>query len=166
MLGVARLPACSARTRTGAPCGATPMRGQPFCFWHHPDHRADAAEARRLGGLRRRREKTLEGAYDLHEGFRSVDGILRFVEIAALDLLGLDTSVARSNAMFRGALVAAKLLEVGDLAQRLATVEATLAARQPDPSSPFDVDPDELDAPSPFHRDPPEIDAPAEPSPN
>ena len=91
---------------------------------------------RRLGGLRRRREETLEGAYDLHEGFRSVDGILRFAEIAALDLLGLDTSVARSNAMFRGALVAAKLLEVGDLAQRLATVEATLAARQPDPSSP------------------------------
>ena len=103
MLGVARPPACSARTRDGSPCGATPMRDQPFCFWHHPDHKQEAAEARRLGGLRRRRERTLEGAYDLHKGFRSVDGILRFVEIAALDLLGLDASVARSNAMFRGA---------------------------------------------------------------
>ena len=77
------------------------MRDQPFCFWHHPDNRADAAEARRLGGLRRRREKTLEGAYDLHEGFHSVDGLLRFVESGALDLLSLDSSVARSNAMFR-----------------------------------------------------------------
>ena len=127
------------------------MRDQPFCFWHHPDHKTEAAEARRLGGLRRRREKTLEGAYDLHEGFRSVDGILRFVEIGAIDLLGLDTSVARSNAMFRGALAAA---------------EAALATRQPDSPSPFDVDPDETDSPSPFHRDPPETGAPAEPSPN
>ena len=166
MLGVARLPACSARTREGAPCGATPMRDQPFCFWHHPDHRAEAAEARRLGGLRRRREKTLEGAYDLREGFRSVDGIFRFVEIGAIDLLGLDTSVARSNAMFRGALVAAKLLEVGDLAQRIAVLEAASATRQPDSPSRFDVDPNEIEAPSPFHRDPPEIDAPAEPSPS
>ena len=77
------------------------MRDQPFCFWHHPDHRAAAAEARRLGGLRRRREKTLEGAYDLADGLRSVDSILRFVESGAIDLLGLDSSVARSNAMFR-----------------------------------------------------------------
>ena len=166
MLGVARPPACSARTRTGSPCGATPMRGQPFCFWHHPDHKVESVDARRLGGLRRRREKTLEGAYDLREGFRSVDAILRFVEIAALDLLGMDTSVARSNAMFRGALAAAKLLEVGDHERRLAAAEAALATRQPDSPSPFDVDPDETDSPSPFHRDPPEIDAPAEPSPN
>ena len=113
------------------------MRGQPFCFWHHPDHKTEAAEARRLGGLRRRREKTLEGAYDLHEGFRSVDGILRFVEIGAIDLLGLDTSVARSNAMFRGALAAAKLLEVGDHERRLAAAEAALATRQPDSPSPL-----------------------------
>ena len=148
MLGVARPPACSARTRTGSPCSATPMRDQPFCFWHHPDHRTEAAEARRLGGLRRRRENTLEGAYDLHEGFRSVDGILRFVEIAGLDLLSLDASVARSNAMFRGALVAAKLLEVGDLAKRIADLEAMLATRQPDSASTFDLDPPDLDASS------------------
>ena len=147
MLGVARPPTCSARTRDGSPCGATPMRDQPFCFWHHPDHKVESVEARRLGGLHRRREKTLEGAYDLHEGFRSVDAILRFVEIAALDLLGMDASVARSNAMFRGALVAAKLLEVGDLEQRLANVEATRAVRQTDPSSPFDIDPPEIDPP-------------------
>ena len=124
------------------------MRDEPFCFWHHPDHRADAADARRLGGLRRRREKTLEGAYDLHEDFRSVDGLLRFVESGAIDLLGLDSSVARSNAMFRGALVAAKLLEVGDLAQRIANLEAVLKYRSPEPSSPFDDDLPKIDLPS------------------
>ena len=154
MLGVARPPVCSARTRDGSACGATPMRDEPFCFWHSPDRKDEAADARRLGGLRRRREKTLEGAYDLHEDFRSVDGLLRFVEVGAIDLLGLDASVARSNAMFRGALVAAKLLEVGDLAQRIATVEATLATRQPDSPSA-----------SPFDGDLPEIDLPSEPSP-
>ena len=152
MLGVARHPVCSARTRDGSACGATPMRDQPFCFSHHPDHKADAAEARRLGGLRRRREKTLEGAYDLADGLRSVDGILRFVEVGAIDLLGLDASVARSNAMFRGALVAARLLEVRDLAQRIAVLEAAFATRQPN-------------SPSPFDGDLPEIDLPSEPSP-
>ncbi|MCY4107746.1 MAG: hypothetical protein OXG11_01810 [Chloroflexi bacterium] len=140
------------------------MRDQEFCFWHHPDHQSEAAEARRLGGLRRRRERTLEGAYDLHERFRSVDGILRFVEIAALDLLGLDASVPRSNAMFRGALVAAKLLELGDLAERIADLEAALAKRSTDAASPFDVERDAGDARSPFHVDPNEADPPPDPA--
>ena len=168
MLGVARPPACSARTRDRRSLRrhshARPAllllassRSQGRGRRGHDDSAA----------CRRRREKTLEGAYDLREGFRSVDGILRFVEIGAIDLLGLDTSVARSNAMFRGALVAAKLLEVGDLEQpNRRPPKPRLATRQPDSPSPFDVDPDEIDAPSPFHRDPPEIDAPAEPSPN
>ena len=80
--------------------------------------------------------------------FRSVDGLLRFVESGAIDLLGLDSSVARSNAMFRGALVAAKLLEVGDLAQRIANLEAVLKYRSPEPSSPFDDDLPKIDLPS------------------
>ena len=153
MLGSTRRRSCTARKADGSPCGSNPMVDELFCYFHHPDHRQDAADARRLGGNRRRREKTLEGAYDLHEGFRSVDGIFRFVEVGAIDLLGLDASVARSNAMFRGALVAAKLLETGDLAQRIANLEATLATRQPDSPSA-----------SPFDGDLPEIDLPSEPS--
>ena len=148
MLGVARPPVCSARTRTGSPCGATPMRDEPFCFWHHPDHRADAAEARRLGGLRRRREKTIEGAYDLPDGLRSADAIRRVVEAVTFDLLGMESTIARANAILRAAGVAARLLETGELERRIADLEAALKDRSPEPSSPFDVDLPEIDTPS------------------
>ena len=48
----------------GRLCRATSLRDEPLCFWHSPDREEEAAEARRLGGLRRRREKTVSGAYD------------------------------------------------------------------------------------------------------
>ena len=51
------------------------------------------AEARRLGGLRRRREHAVAGAYEL-EGLDDVTQLRRVLTIATLDLLGLDTSAA------------------------------------------------------------------------
>ena len=93
------LRACSQIKENGQPCGATPMRDSEFCFWHHPGFRQEAAEARRLGGLRRR-EGALEGAYDF-PGLKNVTDIRRYLEIAALDLLGLENSISRANAMAR-----------------------------------------------------------------
>ena len=49
------------------------------------------AEAGRLGGLRRRREKTVTAAYDL-EGLATLDQIRRLLEIAVMDTLGLENS--------------------------------------------------------------------------
>ena len=137
MVGDIRLRTCSFRKQDGGRCGATPMHEEEFCFFHHPEHKSDAAEARRLGGLRRRREKTLEGAYDLDEGFDTAKGIRRFVEIAALDLLGMEVSIGRANAMLRAALTAAKLLEVGELEGRLEALESAMRNGRPsEPSSP------------------------------
>ncbi len=130
MVGLTGPRTCAFRKPDGQPCGATPLRDGPYCFWHDPDHAAEAAEARRLGGLRRRREKTLEGAYDL-EGLSSVAAIRRFVEIAALDVLGLDNSIPRANAIARLALVATKLLEVGEVEGRVEALEAAVRARPP-----------------------------------
>ena len=104
--------------------------------------------SRRLGGLRRRREKTIEGAYDLPDGLRSADAIRRVVEAVTFDLLGMESTIARANALLRAVGVAARLLETGELERRIADLEAALAARQPDSSSPFDVDLPEIDTPS------------------
>lgn len=30
------------------------MRGEDFCFWHQPDYKEESAQARKLGGQRRR----------------------------------------------------------------------------------------------------------------
>jgi hypothetical protein len=110
----------------GRICPATPLRDAPFCFWHEPGKAEEAAEARRLGGLRRRREKTLAGAFDFG-GLGSVGAIRRILEIAVLDALGLENSIARARVLIAGALAAAKLLETGELADRIAALEATLA---------------------------------------
>jgi len=123
---------CSAISDRGDRCRQKPLRDEEFCFWHHPDHQEAAAEARRLGGLRRKREKAIEGAYDV-EGLDSVPQIRRVLLIAILDSLGLDNSVPRNRALISSVLAAAKLLEVGELEARLEAVEAALGPRLPRP---------------------------------
>jgi hypothetical protein len=125
---------CSAITEGGERCRQAPLKGGDLCFWHHPEHQEAAAEARRLGGLRRKREKAIEGAYDV-EGLESVPQIRRVLLIAILDSLGLDNSVPRNRALISSVLAAAKLLEVGELEARLAAIEATLSPRLPTPLS-------------------------------
>jgi hypothetical protein len=121
--------------RDGRRCGAYPIRGEDYCLWHSPDHEEEAKEARRLGGLRRKREKTVAGAYDV-TGLATVEDIRRLLEIAVLDALGLDNSLARARVLITAAGAAAKLLEVGELQARVQVLEAAMRARGGKWSSP------------------------------
>ena len=116
---------CSEPMPDGRRCRAPALRDGAFCFWHDPDKAQEAAEARKLGGHRRRRERTLAVAYDL-TGLGSIEAIRRIVEIALFDVLGLDNSIARARVLITGALAAAKLLETGELAERMGALEAAL----------------------------------------
>src|SRR5450759_421567 len=84
---------CAFVMPNGRNCHAGPQRDQPDCFSHDPERAQDAAEARRLGGLRRRKEGTVAVAYDL-PGLDSVAGIRRLLDIVVTDGLGLDTGSA------------------------------------------------------------------------
>ena len=126
--------ACASRNEQGDPCGQTPLRDGEYCFWHSPEHAEEAAEARRLGGLRRRKEKVVSGSYDI-EGLENVGQIRRLVEIAVLDTLALENSIARSRALIAAAGAAAKLLEVGELEERLLALEAAVEPRKETPSA-------------------------------
>ena len=84
-----------------------------------------AADARRLGGLRRRREKAVSGAFDF-VGLDSIPAIRRILEIATIDTLGLDNSIVRSRTLISAAVAAAKLLETGELEERIATLETAI----------------------------------------
>lgn len=119
---------CQARTADGRACTAAPLRDGTFCFWHDPEHEEQAAEARRLGGLRRRREKTLVGAYDL-ASLATLDGIRRILQIAVMDTLSLDSSIARSRTLISAVLAAVRLRETGELEDRLGALEVALAGR-------------------------------------
>ena len=86
----------------GERCRAAPMRDGEYCFWHSPEHADEAADARRLGGLRRRKEKVVSGSYDI-DGLENVGQIRGLVEIAVLDTLALENSIARSRALIAAA---------------------------------------------------------------
>jgi hypothetical protein len=117
---------CAFEMAAGQSCRATPLRDERYCFWHSPEHAQEAENARRLGGLRRRREKTITSAYDL-EGLSSVDGIRRVLDIAIADTLGLENSVARSRVLIAAAMAATRLLEVEGLDGRPALLATRVA---------------------------------------
>jgi hypothetical protein len=119
---------CSAKNERGEPCRQAPLRDSEYCFWHSPEHAEQAAEARRLGGLRRRRENITAGAYDF-DGLRDVGSIRRLLDIAVIDTLSLENSVARSRALAHLSQVALKTHEVSELAERVQAIEAVIRPR-------------------------------------
>jgi len=111
----------------GRACGAPPGRDSTFCFWHDPGKADEVAEAQRLGGTRRRRERTIAAAYDF-TGLGSIDAIRRILEVATTDALSLENSIARVRALISAALAAVKLLETGELEARLAVLELAIGS--------------------------------------
>ncbi len=126
---------CNGVNESGERCRQAPLRDAEFCFWHDPDHATEAAEARRLGGMRRKKERTLQGAYDV-EGFEDVEQVRRLVTISVVDALALENSIARSRLLLSAALASAKLLEVGELDERLSALEAAVKPRLQTPFGP------------------------------
>ena len=120
---------CKAETQDGGTCGANPQRDNDLCFWHDPENAEAMAEARRLGGLRRRREKAVSGAYDI-EGLEDVGQVRRLLEVAVMDTLELENSIARSRALAYLSQVALKMLEVGELEERLKSLEMTVGPKK------------------------------------
>ena len=120
--------ACKGRRNNGEACGAPPLIDGDFCLWHDPEHAAVVAEARKVGGGRKRKEATIAVAYDF-EGLGTVPQIRRLVEVAVLDTLTLENSVSRARALAYLAHTATKLLELGELEQRLERMEQTLEPR-------------------------------------
>lgn len=121
---------CTHLMPSGRPCRATPMRDEPFCFWHAPETAEEAAEARRIGGIHRRKKKTVASIYGF-DGLRTIEGNQALLETAAIETLALENSLARNRALGGFAAIGAKLVEVGDHEERLAALEATLRQRPP-----------------------------------
>lgn len=113
---------CSFAKPDGQPCQMAPQHDRPYCFAHDPERAAEAAEARRLGGLRRRKEGTLAVAYDL-PGLDTVEGIRRIFEIVRADLLGLENTIGRARTLIAVGMAATNLLKTGDFEARLEVLE-------------------------------------------
>ena len=113
---------CAFVLGSGETCRMHPLQNSEFCWAHSPDRKKDVQEARRLGGLQRKRESTISGAYQF-ESLNSVEGIRRIVLIAVLDALSMENSMARARTLAYLAQVALRMLEVGEIEERVAALE-------------------------------------------
>jgi hypothetical protein len=119
---------CGGTKPDGQACQMAPLHERPYCFAHDPERASEAAEARRMGGLRRRKEGTIAVAYDL-PGLDSVVGIRRLLDIVVTDSVGLENGIGRLRVILATASAATALLKVGELEDRLAVLEAALKQR-------------------------------------
>src|SRR5687767_14949494 len=120
---------CTAKRTDGQPCGMHPMVDSEFCWAHDPDNATAAAEARRMGGLRRKKEGTVASAFDF-AGLDDVHDIRRLIEIAVLDMLTLENSIQRGRVLAYLAQTALKAKEVGEVQDRLQTLEEFVLGRR------------------------------------
>ena len=137
---------CASNRADGEPCMAAPLRDGDHCLLHSPEHAEEVAEARRLGGLRRRREVAVSGAYD-YRGIDSVYDIRRLIEIAVLDTLSIDNSLSRNRTLAYLAQVALKALETGELEERIEALESAVQSQE-NRKSIFEADSDIVRFPS------------------
>ena len=88
--------ACTYQLAEGRACRATPLRDAPFCFWHAPDTADELAEARRLGGLHRRKKRTVATIYGFN-GLRTVED-----HQGLLETLITETLLSRTRCLATG----------------------------------------------------------------
>ena len=138
---------CAFRFPTGEPCHSPPLHDGDYCLMHSREHAKEVQEARRIGGLHRKREATLSAAFDF-AGLKTVDGIRRLLEIAATDALGMENSPARSRMLVYVALAALRTLEVGVFEEHLAVLEQAVHGQRSQSAIQsmfdFEIDPPQL----------------------
>ena len=126
---------CHTLNQRGRPCGAPALREGSRCFWHAPETEAAAADARRLGGLRRRREATIAGAFDL-DGMEPGAVLLRVSDLGLTDILEMKPSPARSRLLLQWLASRARLEETVVGEARLQALEAGVGPKVPDTGPP------------------------------
>jgi len=105
---------------------------------HDPQNAEAVAEARRLGGLRRKRDTSLQLAYGF-SGLANIEDMRRLLEIVAVDTLSLDNGVPRNRSVVALVMAAAKLHETGDQEERIRALEAAVLQNKDRLESNFDA---------------------------
>jgi hypothetical protein len=123
--------ACTYQMPDGRACRATPLRDEAFCFWHSPETTEELAEARKMGGLHRRKKRTVATIYGFG-GLRTIEDNFALLETISIETLALENSIARNRAIAAMLALGVKLIEVGDLAARLAALEAAVGHGHPE----------------------------------
>jgi len=127
---------CQLVKGSGEACGAFAVTSSDFCFQHDPSSQEKATDAHRLGGLRRKREKSVGTSYRLGD-LRTFDAQWRLLEIAATDALALENSPARIRLLLGTLREVRELQRLDGIRQREARREAEAAEPRPKEKSPW-----------------------------
>jgi hypothetical protein len=122
---------CAGKNDRGEPCGMAPLKGEQWCFSHHPDRETERVAARKRGGRRNRVAGTVLTLAEDEAAVPLELGDMKAVQ-AALNLVWRDTmrqenSAQRSRTLVAVALAAMKALEVGEYEDRIRALEQTVA---------------------------------------
>ena len=116
---------CAFRFPNGEACHSPPLHDGDYCLLHSPEHSKEVQDARRIGGLHRKREVTLSAAFDF-AGLETVEGVRRLLQIAATDALAMESSPARCRQLVYVAMAALRVMEVRDFEKRLLGLEQSV----------------------------------------
>ena len=122
-------PKCTALKSDGTRCGAFAVNDSDQCFHHDPGSAAEAAEARRLGGQRRRREAAVAESYSL-DRLRTPDDLFRLLDIAVSDTLAEPSSSKRTQNLLRIGKAFLDALRYRDDTARIPRLERALRLQQ------------------------------------
>lgn len=118
---------CTGTSANGVPCRATPQSGSDFCFLHDP-HKADEQRRARQAGGNTRAAKVLSAETPAKniKTVADVSGLLSDT-IHQVRTGALDPKVANCVGYLSGILL--KAIEVGEIEERLAAMEAVVGQR-------------------------------------
>jgi hypothetical protein len=121
---------CKAKNARGEPCGAYAMRGSKYCFHHDPAKAEERKVARTKGGRARHGRTLAEGGNDGPVQIETVADVVDLLVRTINDVLSLENSIQRARAIGYLAGVVVKALEVAELEERVAALEAALKTRR------------------------------------
>lgn len=121
---------CQAPRRDGQPCQAWAVSESGFCFIHDPARAGERAEARRKGGLHRRKGSDPSLAKEMAErSFRTLADMEGLLEVAVRATFSLENSVSRNRTLGYLAKCWAEVHQVGELEERLMALEQVVKKR-------------------------------------
>ena len=120
---------CKAVNKQGRPCGAFALTDSDFCFHHDPDKAAERKAARIRGGRARHGRSLAEEGNAGPVKIETVGDVVTLLTGAINDCLILENSIQRARAIGYLAGVIVKALELAELEERVAALEAALKTR-------------------------------------
>ena len=123
---------CEFRKKNGERCGADAQTGKSLCVFHDPARASEGRRARRAGGISRSRLATVLSTDTPDHPLGNTTDVSAFLSdsINRLRRGQLDPRVANSMGYLTSVLL--RSLEQGPIEERLAKIEATLAANAPE----------------------------------